>query len=275
MKHPNHGTVIAVMVSYHPDAALLSRIEAVLAQVDALVLVDNSGGAADSLLNQLPAQVNTIRNPENRGLAVAQNQGITEARVRGAAWVLLLDDDSTPAPDMVTQLFAHITANIGILAPTILDEKTHRPAVRHAQHPLLVIASGSLIPVTVFDAVGMMEEAWNIDCIDWDFCARVQLAGLRITQVKSAVLYHTLGTPMQRFGITSTGHSIERRTIAARNRVWFWRRYLWRFPRIVLYTFGASLWDYTRMLVVEPSRKEKLRAILRGIREGIHHANSH
>ena len=105
---------IAVLVTYQPDLAELERtLRALTGQVDGLVLVDNgSGDAVQAAIAALlraegleSDQKQTLFQPENGGLGQAHNSGIAVARSRlQADFILLCDQDSHPAADMVAHL---------------------------------------------------------------------------------------------------------------------------------------------------------------------------
>ncbi|WP_462322838.1 glycosyltransferase, partial [Halochromatium sp.] len=75
--------------------------------------------------------------PENQGLASAQNLGIERARHLHADQILLLDQDSEPAPTMVAELlaaWAQLQAQdqaqeqdqsqpIALIAPQVIDQR--------------------------------------------------------------------------------------------------------------------------------------------------------
>jgi rhamnosyltransferase len=100
--------VCAVVVTFNPDLADLHALLRTLQdQVGRIVVVDNASDQDVSA--QLPAVVaeatTVIRNPQNLGIAAAQNQGAAEALAwHGCRYVLLSDQDSLPAAHMVRRL---------------------------------------------------------------------------------------------------------------------------------------------------------------------------
>ncbi len=211
----NHafGHVAAVVVTYNSGPEIIKNIEAILPQVDRIILVDNaSEGAAKERLRELAYQhrkLEIIENKQNFGLAAAQNQGIRRAIACEADWVLLLDDDSEAAPDMIQAMWqaydaAEDKAQIGICAPNLQDVqgKKHYRYLKargrwwfdrqgfdadtsRINDVWYVIASGSLVKRAVFETAGLMREEFFIDFIDWEFCARVREQWL-ITVVRDA-----------------------------------------------------------------------------------------
>ena len=118
---PEPTGVVAVVVTYRPDvAATTVLLRALAPQVDRVVLVDN--GSPPEAVDALRAEVGAAGGEllalgENRGIAAAQNAGLERALALGATAVLLSDQDSVPAPDMVARLLAGLDrAGVALLA---------------------------------------------------------------------------------------------------------------------------------------------------------------
>lgn len=105
------GDVAAILVTYNPDALQLRMaIRALLGQVAHIFIVDNASSNAsahwlagcDSA--QAGTQLHFLPQNDNHGIGAAHNIGIQAALAHRMAYVLLLDQDSIVAPDMVHQL---------------------------------------------------------------------------------------------------------------------------------------------------------------------------
>ncbi|WP_431821624.1 rhamnosyltransferase [Burkholderia sp. F1] len=219
--------VAAVIVTYNPDLPTLGAILAALGtQVDRIVMVDN-GSRPDVAgpLAALAAQYDCVLDAlgENAGIATAQNRGIERVRrlYEGVQperqYVLLLDHDSVPAGDMVARLVAsdrQLRASgrrVGAVGPVTIDRRTgtharfivagrfwlNRVPVVGTQHAVrrvdLLIASGTLVRVDVFDTVGTMDERLFIDHVDTEWCLRASHCGYGLFAVRDALLDHSLG----------------------------------------------------------------------------------
>lgn len=278
-------SLFAVIVTYHPDADFRSNLEAILPQVTGVIVVDNGG-----VLPDLPERIFLIQNPENIGLAAAQNQGIAAALQKGAQWVLLLDDDSVPAPDMVAQMWAAYAANprhdaIGLIAPRVHDRQidttyriitgskwrfqTTRRHERYVNHLLFAIASGSLIKREVFDTIGLMRDAFFIDHIDTEFCARMLAHGYAMMSAGDAMLYHALGNSAREDGIVRKHYPPERYYTQFRNLLWVVRLYGLKLPAYAALNLGSGLREFCRVVLYEKQKLPKLCAIGKGICKGL------
>lgn len=296
----DEARVTAVVVSHRPDTALGSVLDAALAQCASVVVVDNGSGI--EVQDRLRARAKTsdgrmvfIANPDNRGLATAQNQGIKRALDDGADWVLLLDDDSIPDPNMVTAMLGAWRGltdrrRVGLLAPRLTDrEATLKPHLLTARgrfdltrgvlgsgsivrHGVFAIASGSLVRAHVFQVVGLMADNFFIDYVDVEFCLRLRSAGFEVVGVGDAVLRHRLGEYHEgrvlgrRVALNT--HSARRRYYIHRNRVRVWRRYGLANIGWLAFDITAALYDVFKASCLETHKTEKLGAICRGFGAG-------
>jgi rhamnosyltransferase len=288
--------VCAVLVTYHPDLAVLARQLAALApQVGHVVLVDNAspGAGVRDLCAAHPA-VLQIALPENRGLATAMNIGIERARAfADASRVLLMDQDSVPAPGMVAELATALTrltdtGKVAAVGPRFRDarEPADAPFVR-IRFPFnrklrcagdcteircdFLISSGCLIPLAVLDAVGEMDDALFIDNVDLDWCFRAVAADYNLYGVCAARLQHHLGDARRRIPGLPRGvvvHPPQRLYYMMRNRVLLYRR-----------AYTPARWiaqDVPRLVVklllfalLVPPRWRNLRCMLAGLKAGL------
>ncbi len=210
----------AIVVTYNPELDVLSReLELVIPQVDKIWLVDNASSSSlatwvDDL--GLHAKLELVRMPSNLGLGAAQNAGIQLACSAGATHALILDQDSQPMPDMVDRLLAASDqlqssgVPVAAVAPVYADSATgpasgfvrlgwldfKKQTVLPGQDVVeadFVISSGSLIPVSVLDDIGPMDESLFIDHVDTEWCLRAQSKGYKLFGVAGARMVHTLG----------------------------------------------------------------------------------
>lgn len=212
--------ITAVLVSYNPNIEVLrAAVRAVLNQVSAVFVIDNaSSNFSPAWFDDFKDQKNLHLLPkqENLGIAAAHNIGIKQAVEKGAEFVLLLDQDSQAGADMVMQLrSAYLNLDekgiqVAALGPQYQDADNGKlsqfikirrfPFVsnQNSENTSLVeadflISSGSLIPVSALDIVGLMDESLFIDSVDTEWCFRAKSKGLKVFGVCGAVMTHTLG----------------------------------------------------------------------------------
>lgn len=286
-------TICAIIVTYQASPEIAARLRQILSQVDRLHIVDNGSPEARAALQEFaagePERVKLTLNNENIGLAAAQNMGIRQAFSDHFQWVLLLDDDSEPAPDMVEKLLAvgKRDKTLGIIAPRVVDRNTGKPVrylvprnligftrrlVREGEifeGAVVVIASGSLIRMEVFRAIGLMNEDMFIDYIDYDFALRARGKKFGIAVVGDARLDHAVGKKRAHGPIITSNHNARRRYTIFRNRFFILRRYSKQYPCLVLHEWLATLWDVLRIMLLEDDKNAKTRAAMRGLWQGL------
>lgn len=217
--------VLAVVVTFHPDQAMLrALLDRLAQQVGEILVVDNNLAADDSVWETLKdlggwnPQVRIIRLGDNRGIAHAFNVGLEVAASEGFSHVLLSDQDSRPDRNMVEGLLqaeARMVARgckVAAVGPVYQDEVTGitfpvqvkeagRPFYtrKHvsAEHPdvatLSLISSGTLIRSEVLEAVGGMLEPLFIDYVDVEWCLRAIARGYVVVATNDAVMHHRRG----------------------------------------------------------------------------------
>ena len=239
---PRSG-VVAVVVTYQPALEVLEQLlDALVPQVTSVVVVDNGSHSDLAAWNSErdTRAVELLRLGENRGIAAAQNVGIHWARNRGAGFVLLMDQDSIPAPDMVEKLISTISEHAlpAAAGPRYLDERQDNPppfirvrglrlercacATGESVVPVdYLIASGCLIPMSVLDKVGGMRDDFFIDYVDIEWGLRAKSLGWQSWGVFAARMSHSLGDSAGKFmGINYSIRSPLRHYYTMRNAVW-------------------------------------------------------
>lgn len=289
----------AVIVTYFPRPALLRELfEAVRPQVERVVLVDNTPDARTSaeLSRFASASCDVIVNGDNLGLAAAQNIGIERARQAGCSHVLLLDQDSLPAPQMVDRLRLALRRlqsrglRVAAVGPRWHDRHSGRdaPFVRVGlgrQHKLrcyggtnepiecdTLVASGCLIPLASLDAIGPMDDLLFIDQVDVEWGLRAQARGYRLFGVCDALLFHGIGDAAMRVVLASDRrvpvHAPLRDYYLVRNTlvVFFRRGAPWRWRLLHALRLPALIF---LMLTLMPQRRQRVRLILRAVIDAV------
>lgn len=290
------GRICAVAVTYNIGEEYLTNFNATKDQVDKIIIVDNgSDEKTRSLLKKIesehPEKVEIIYYARNYGLAYAQNAGVKRARDQGFNWLLLLDHDSAPAPDMVDKMAATYEKylekdKIAIIAPCLKDVNSGQEMKyvvpkgkyffaregfkgrEYMSNILVAVASGSLIKTSIFEQEGYFIEDFFIDYIDVEYCLRLISKGWKILAVRDAILNHAIGKKEVHnlFGMRfiTSNHSPQRRHYIYKNRCFVWKKYLLKTPSYIIYDIFAAQFDIFRILMFEKQKVEKLYNIYRG-----------
>ncbi len=249
--------VTGIIVTFNPDIEQLNKlIDAVVPQVQHLLIVDNGSRIDLGPLFAERADIELIALSENFGIAKAQNIGIARASTLGADYVLLLDQDSIPDINMVDILVAvaRMKRKKGIklacVGPRYDDprQKIPVPFIQIKGYRIVrqtcetkdcivevdyLIASGCLIPLDTIKIVGVMKEELFIDYVDIEWGLRAQKQGFQSFGVCGALMQHQLGDePVYFQGRYIPVHSPLRHYYHFRNAVWLyrqgWLRHNWK-----------------------------------------------
>lgn len=280
--------VVAVVVTYNPDLKRLKKnVEQLLSQVDKIIIVDN-GSSNILFIQQYFKNVNIYVKSlcKNVGIAKAQNIGFKEASLFDAKWVLTMDQDSILANQSVQLMLETEQASkqtTAILTPRYIDlnwtleQKLNedQKLSGDVQEMETVIASGNLVSMDAWRAIGGYDEWLFIDQVDLDFDKRLQLAKFKIYQVNTIEMKHEIGEIINRpilqkmLGFNRSkvfsDHSPMRQYYIFRNRIVFWRRY----PEVrgnEPYIRG-SLTGSRHILLFQKQRIKKLFGAWRGIKD--------
>jgi rhamnosyltransferase len=284
MGGPAADNTVAVIVTFDPDREVVRYAETLVGQVVRIVVVDNgSGPAAASILDSLSAlpSVEVIRNSVNLGVARALNQGAQVALDSGAGWLLTMDQDAAPGPEMVRIAGRAWEACPWPSRVAVIGSASRADLARHSdgvgqERPWIetrsVITAGSFVSLAAFGAIGKYREDFFVDYVDIEFCLRARARGYRVLASRTPTMTHRIGQPtvrsIGRRAVTPTNHSASRRYYITRNRFLVWRRYCRTDARFVAEDILASQKELLKMLLFEEDRKAKVRAILAGLRDG-------
>lgn len=232
---PPDVVVTSVVLNWNRRDLTLACLEslaamAVPAGVDhRIVVVDNGStdGSAEAVRAAFPDAVLVVL-PENLGFAAGANIGIRRALDAGAAWTLLVNNDTVADPSLLTELYAGAAVAelaaaplpgraprrgpLGLVAPTVtyfdppnavwpsagfrgswtLDahDTTAEPP---SPHPYDIDwANGCCILVrrALWERIGLFDERFRVYYEDHDLCLRARAAGFRLAHVPSARIAH-------------------------------------------------------------------------------------
>lgn len=284
--------VHAVIVAYGPDIdALDTLVACLMRQVDVVWLIDNGGPGSDALHGRWLHQVRRVDSGGNLGLASGYNRALSQARDAGAKYLLLLDQDSLPAEDMVAELLAGMRRLVGqgrkvaVVGPCYTDTKWATPvgfvqrcglalkSVDTRGHSEVVVnhlvSSGSLFAIDVFEQVGEFSEQLFIDYVDIEWCLRAAGMGFESFGIPSARMTHDLGSRLVDGGKPAlTLHEPVRQYYQYRNALWLmarpWAGWHWR--AIDARRLLAKL---VLLMLHAPDKGRHLGMILRGIGDAL------
>jgi rhamnosyltransferase len=262
-----NSSVSAVIVTYKTPKIRIEKLLSVITpQVGNVFVIENGGSELSG--------IEYINNPQNN-LAIAQNIGIRAAISKGAEYILLLDDDSIPNPKMVSDLLENIRdydiIGASLRSYSAIRQPFSTSAIRPTRNDSIrdcfwLISSGSLIKKQVFEKIGFMDEAMNIDMVDMDFCTRAKLEGFKIGKAKTEMEHQEGELKSSVFG-NYKSYNRERYFIRARNKRLYIHRYFLKYPLQSAYVALSIFKELLKILLLENGKKEKLHSYLNGLRQ--------
>ncbi|MDP1795538.1 MAG: glycosyltransferase [Acidimicrobiales bacterium] len=205
-----------VVITWNDAATMLrTAIDSALAQpeVAQVIVVDNGSVPAAAVPDD--PRIRLIVNEENRGVAVARNQG---ARAGTAEIVVLLDSDARLHDGALAALLAPFADyGVGMSVPRFVGQTPEASAGAAPTLPRKVarvagltseykrtrprsteswwdvdfgIGACQVFRRAAFDAVGGIDETFFYGPEDVDFCLRIGAAGWRVVQLADEVCDH-------------------------------------------------------------------------------------
>lgn len=233
---------------------------------------DSARGAfASPPLSRLPDAVTLVEADKNLGFCIGNNIGADYAFRCGADAVLILNNDTTVAPDMVEKLVAaaDVLGPRTLISPQILYadapetiwwfggdfSRTLSPSYCHQGE--LKRQGGGIFPQTdwvsgcatlisreVYDEIGLYDPLFFIWCEEWDLSLRARTKGFSLHIAQDAVVYHKVGrslglvSPLTFFYAMRNMIFLRRRYLGQPLRMAFWIVYL---PRKLMQAVRLSL----------------------------------
>jgi rhamnosyltransferase len=264
--------IFGVVITYNPDESNIQNLVDTAKQVDKLVVVDNGSGLEiENKLDKIAAEsinIEILKNGENLGIDKASNIGI-QRYINDYDFVLTLDQDSELGQNMVNLLilaFDQIKDKSCVMVgPNIVNYGAEeKDIVEQYKRVDLLIASGCLIKTEYLKKYGLLDEYFFIDCNDTDLSLRIESQGFTKYLVNRAKLQHSMGygTTHTFFGkkMITENYSPIRRYFQSRNSTEILKRYINKFPRLVLKLWYTShIKANIKILLFEENKLKKLK----------------
>jgi GT2 family glycosyltransferase len=224
------GLVAIIVLNWNGRADTLECL-ASLASLDypayEVVVVDN--GSADGsvpVIHECFPMVRLLENGENMGYAGGNNVGMRYALAQEAEYVLLLNNDTKVAPDLLRRLVEAVEANprIGMAGPTIyyherpdviwsaggaidwrrgstrmlgLDEPDAGQLGMEPREVDYITGCAMLVRRAVMEQVGLLDERFFVYYEEAEWCVRATRAGYEIVHVPLARMWHKISPSTQ------------------------------------------------------------------------------
>ena len=265
----------AVIVSYHPDDEFGERLAKLRSQFAAVYWIDNTPGADAGSRHIRDLGVNYISQGVNAGLGTALNMGCAAALKDGFEWVVTFDQDSDIAADFLGQQIAawqESDSSAFIMGCNYSAGDVDKPRFRVGDYLVVcktVITSGCLMCLPVWDDLGRFRDDYFIDGIDHEICLRGRSKGLVVSRHGRVLMKHRIGERSANYRILPYLHTPVRKYYSMRNGTQNILRYATSEPIWAVRKSATLAWEVVIALLFEPDRRRKMRAIFRGLRDGL------
>jgi len=221
---------------------------------------------------------------ENLGIAVGNNIGIRRALRDGCDWIVLINNDTEFEPDLVARLLAAAeAADALVVVPSIRfhehPEQVWFEAARYANWrgsvpvALPPAEPGSITPIecactccalvhkSVFEEIGLMDEAYFVYWDDTDFFLRSWRAGIPMVLDAGATMLHKVST------LTGGGESEFSQRQRIKNRTYFVRKHSRRLRRSI--ALLLTLANLIKLTASGAGRRRRATVLWRAFRDGL------
>jgi rhamnosyltransferase len=291
----NKDLCCAIFISYNPNDSFINNVNQLVGQVSEILIIDNNSDInSHKFLKKISenSKITIIYNQKNLGIATALNQGVNYAIAHSYEWIATFDQDSKPPNNFIRSMFYaysqySLQDQLAIISPRYFNEVSQLiiPVKRGDINSTFfeieaAMTSGNLCKTSIFEKVGLFEEDFFIDYVDYEFCLRCICNGFKIIVSSESVLIHNLGvtTSHKLFGKTyfTSNHPPLRRFYNARNRILLYRKYtfintmyLSTTGKWIFYDMLSLFKSIVKIILFEHNKFIKIKFILKGIYHGI------
>ena len=282
--------IIAIYVIYNPIFDILQKsIMTLIHQVDEIWISDNSFKKQNTFIGHKKINYNWLNG--NKGISIAQNYGIQYAINKGYEYIIFMDQDSIVKDNYISNLTSAFNTikkydpNIVAIGPQAINRDTNKELNTNSYKSLKkaedlsyievdeLMCSGSLWQTDVFNKIGLMDETLFIDGVDYEICWRAnKLTNSIFAIYPKCKIEHQLGNgDIKLLQFTLHTPSPIRLYYQYRNYLWLTKRnYVpnrWKIYNGIKYSIKIFLYPF-----ILPNRKEIVKNILKGIKDGFKNA---
>lgn len=272
--------VLAGIVTYNPDISrLISNIQALIEQVDRIVIVDNGSRNIKKVEEIIPDGIRLIKWDNNKGIASALREIMDYAINSCYSWVLTVDQDSIVQSGLISEYLKyanrHECFNVGIFTCLIKDrnfkDKKHELQKTETELVDSCITSAAFCNVEKYKKTAGYDDTFFIDCVDFDICYQLRDKGYDICRINFLGLLHEVGHGENRHFLLWTiviyHHNAKRIYTISRNMFYLWKKH----PKVygIHRLIKKQLAFFIRIVFYEDDKIAKLRAYFKGISDGL------
>ena len=270
-----------VTVNYNCAPRTLGLLRSLAAQTDrdfATIVVDNDSAPRDrEVLGRAasePLALDIIHADHNGGFAAGCNVGLRRAFGQGADWVLLINPDTTVAPDFIAQLRATLSDGPALIGLPLQEGgqlvrggrvRWLHTTLAHTTTPdggAYVVGAGMVIHREVYQRIGGLDERYFLYFEDVAYTCRARRMGVPVRFLDRPTITHAVSQSTSSLGAPALLRYHMRNALLFNHDAGPW----WVRMALPGWAFFATIKQFVKYLV-RPSHRAPARAILAGVRD--------
>lgn len=273
----NEQSFYGVVVLYEPQSSVIENIRTYIGSVKKLFIYDNSSLSNEIIFIELKHEyeIEYIFNGVNDGISESLNNVAKKLYGLSDAWLLTMDQDSYFKELELQKMLDFLIEKKESVALISPFHKT----MAHKEKPnisieerLTVMTSGNLLNISIHEKVGGFDERYFIDCVDLEYCLRLNALGYSVLRLNDIELEHVLGEPfickkiISKKDLIISNHNYIRRYYITRNKLLISTQYFSKYPKLCLiYLYSLFIIDLKNIIFYEGNKLLKLKSFMRGI----------
>lgn len=194
--------IACIVVLYNPSNENIKNINIFSCYFDTVIVVDNSD---ENNKYEIDNKIIYVKNSKNLGLTEGINIGFRMAYKINFKWAIYFDQDTTiNSLNFLNycDLVNNIDNDVGMLTPLYEIERKRKPILHNELKVVtLTMTSASIFNLNIFMNIGMMDNRYFIDALDYDYCLRLKRNHYLVLQYNNYSVYHNPGITKCKYGV--------------------------------------------------------------------------
>lgn len=275
------------VVLYNPNKNVIDNIKSYLKPLNKLYVIDNSEIPNNNEEMFKDPKIKYVSNGGNKGIANALNVACKMAIEDKADWVLTMDQDSSFKNGAFEKMITFLEElkrnkimqetlgtsidNLAVLSALQRTGMNIDDKLEGIDFPLVVMTSGNLINMDIYQKIGGFKDWLFIDAVDFEYCLNAKKHRYKVIQMNTVELNHNLGKIEKKKFLNKktyiTNHNAVRRYYITRNRHYLYDMYKNDFDEYCRLEVGMTKKELIKILLFEKDKLNKIRHIYKGYRD--------
>lgn len=266
--------ILGIIILYTPDIKnVLKNISKFINNIDHLIIWQNSEcDGIEAIINEYSDKITLMGDKNNKGIAYPLNVAANKVKESLLfTHLLTMDQDSEWQNFELFARTAGLRNDNAIYSPNINNENTDCDT--DLKKVESCITSGALFSKHTLDKIKCFNEAYSVDCVDYDFSFKATENRIDIYKICNTHLVQMYGDPKKSkfLGIKSNVYSASRSYFIVRNHMFLWKDY----PKHLSFRFKLNILKHyifvriIKIIIMEDHKAKKITSIIKGVFDGI------